>query len=173
MKKLILLLLLFSISFISLGQQFLWTTNQNGLFPNSEMKVISKEDVLDKLLDYYETYNFYYDGSGFTKDGFFRMFQNSNSYQDTDKMDWEKFKKGISEIQDLTIICMKSNEGSGSNISILILSKNNFDMIRFSNQLEEGGIYTYNSKSQYERMKFIKFYNSLIVESWTDKHHFP
>ena len=159
MKKLILLLLLFSISFISLGQQFLWTTNQNGLFPNSEMKVISKEDVLDKLLDYYEMYNFYYDGSGFTKDGFFRMVQNSNSYQDINKMNWEKFKKGISEIQDLTITCMKSNEGSGgSDITILILSKNNFDMIRFSNQYESDGgvIYTL------EKDKFIKFYKSLI-----------
>ena len=124
MKKLTLLLLLFSISFISFGQQFLWTTNQNGLFPNSEMKVISKEEVLNKLLDYFEVYEWYYDGSGFTKDGFFRMVQNSNSYQeDTDKMDWEKFKKGISEIQDLTITCMKSNEGSGSNIPFLNFSQ--------------------------------------------------
>ena len=161
MKKLTLLLLLFSISFISFGQQFLWTTNQNGLFPNSEMKVISKEEVLNKLLDYFEVYEWYYDGSGFTKDGFFRMVQNSNSYQeDTDKMDWEKFKKGISEIQDLTITCMKSNEGSGSNITILILSKNNFDMIRFSNQYESGG----GGILTIEKDKFIKFYKSLIVE---------
>jgi len=51
MKKYSLFILLF-ISLNFFGQQFLWTTNKNGLFPNSEMKVISKDEVLDKLKFY-------------------------------------------------------------------------------------------------------------------------
>ncbi|MEY3565147.1 MAG: hypothetical protein RJA23_1317, partial [Bacteroidota bacterium] len=74
------------------------------------MKVISNDEVLDKLKFYYETYDSYYDGTGFTKEGFFEMFETSNSFKTTNKNSWELFKKSITEINDLTISCIKYNE---------------------------------------------------------------
>jgi len=159
MKKYTLFILLF-VSLNSFGQQFLWTTNKNGLFPNSEMKVISKDEVLDKLKFYYENYSVYYDGTGFTKEGFFEKFQTSNSYRTTNKNTWEQFKKSVSEINELTITCIKVNEGTGSSVLILIVNKNNFDSIIFSNTIEEGHIPTMGLILGFP--KFEKFYKSLI-----------
>jgi hypothetical protein len=148
------------LSLSSFGQQFLWTTNENGLFPKSEMKVISKEDVLEKLKTYFENYDGYYDGTGFTKEGFFKKFESSNSYKVSNKTNWEEFKKSVSNIKDLTITCIKSNEGNGSNVMILIINKNNFDTIIFSNSIEDGFISTGGYMTFFP--KFEKFYNSLI-----------
>jgi hypothetical protein len=159
MKKYSLFILLF-ISVNSFGQQFLWTTNKNGLFPNSEMKVISKDEVLDKLKIYYENYSVYYDGTGFTKEGFFEKFQTSNSYRTTNKNTWEQFKKSVSEINELTITCIKVNEGTGSSVLILIVNQNNFDSIIFSNTIEEGYITTLGLSIGFP--KFEKFYKTLI-----------
>lgn len=159
MKKYLLLFLLF-ISSSSFGQQYLWTTNKSGLFPNSEMKVISKDEVLDKLKFYYENYKLYFDGTGFTKEGFFEKFETSNSYKLADKSNWEQFKKSVSEIKELTITCLKSNEGTGSNITIIIVNKNNFDTIIFSNKIDNGFIPTMGLDFGFP--KFEKFYKSLI-----------
>jgi hypothetical protein len=159
MKKYYLFILLF-VSVNSFGQQFLWTTNKNGLFPNSDIKVISKDEVLSKLKFYYETYDVYYDGTGFTKEGFFEKFESSNSFRTTNKNNWEQFKKSVSETNELTISCIKSNEGTGSSIMILIVNKNNFDSIIFSNTHEEGYINTLGPI--YGFPKFEKFYKSLI-----------
>ena len=146
------------VSLTSFGQQFLWTTNKNGLFQNSEMKVISKDEVLDKLKSYYNTYDVYFDGTGFTKVGFFKNYETSNSYNTVDKTKWELFKKSIFEINELTITCIKSNEGTGSNVMILIINKNNFDSIIFSNSYEIGYIPTFKS----DLSKFERFFNALI-----------
>ena len=143
----------------SFGQQFLWTTNKNGLFPNSEMKIITNSEVLDKLKIYHDSYDYYYDGTGFTKEGFFRMFESSNTYKSTEKTNWELFQKGVSEINDLTISCIKFNEGNGSSIGILIVNKDNFDLLIFSNNSEEGMISTL-----YGFPKFEKFYKSIIED---------
>ena len=141
-----------------MGQQFLWTTNPKGLFTNSPMKVISKDEVKNKLLDYYENYRYYYDYTGFTKEGFFDKFKEYIVGNDNSK--WVEFKKSFSQTNELTISSIKGNLGNGSVIMILIVSKNNFDMIVFSNQVDNGLIHT----SKYEIDKFIKFYKSLIVE---------
>lgn len=141
-----------------MGQQFLWTTNPKGLFTNSPMKVISKDEVKNKLLDYYESYKFYYDYTGFTKEGFFDKFKEYIVGNDNSK--WEVFKKSFSQTDELTISSIKGNLGNGSVIMILIVSKNNFDMIVFSNEIDKGYISTF----KWEIDKFIKFYKSLIVE---------
>ena len=162
MKKIIITTILyFVLGFFGsnvIGQQFLWTTNPKGLFTNSPMKVISKDEVKNKLLDYYENYRYYYDYTGFTKEGFFDKFKEYIVGNDNSK--WEEFKKSFSQTNELTISSIKGNLGNGSVIMILIVSKNNFDMIVFSNQVDNGLIHT----SKYEIDKFIKFYKSLIVE---------
>jgi hypothetical protein len=162
MKKLIFLLLVF-VSLNSFGQQFQWTTNKSGLFLNSEIKVVSQDKVLDKLLEYFESYKYYYDGTGYTKSGFFREFSDSNPYVGTDNKNWEEFKKSMNEINDLTITCLKNNFGGGSNMWVLIVNKERLDVISFSNEIERrGGISTYNGRVSDSKTRFIKFYNSLF-----------
>jgi len=163
MKKIILFILI-CVSVNSYGQQILWTTNKNGLFQNSEIKVIPKEKVLNKLLEYFENYDKYYDGTGYTKDGFFREFEGDHSNLEIDNQKWGNFKKSIYGINELTISCVKSNLGSGSNILILIVKKDNIDFITFSNQYSKGSIYTYNGRINDEKVRFVKFYNSLIED---------
>ena len=161
MKKLILFLLIF-VSVNSYGQQILWTTNQNGLFQNSEIKVVPKDKVLNKLLEYYENYELYYDGTGYTKDGFFREFEGDHSNFEVDNQKWDYFKKSIYGINELTISCVKTNLGRGSNILILIVKKDNIDYITFSNQYTSGSILTHNGRINDSKVRFMKFYNSLI-----------
>jgi hypothetical protein len=140
------------------GQQFLWTTNKNNIFTNSEIKVIPKEDVINKLLEYYENYECYFDFTGFSKEGFLKKYINSIVGNDKKKM--ELFKNSIYKIKDLNITSIKGNLGNGSLIMILIVSKNNFDMIVFSNEPDKGFIIT--DDSEEGKNKFVKFYNSLI-----------
>ena len=157
MKKIILLALIF-ISFSSYGQQFLWTTNNNGLFPNSNIKVIPKEQVLDKLIEYFEMYDYYYDLTGYTKAGFFNTYGKSYSAN----ADWQKFKKSVLEIRELTITSSKSNSGNGSSILVLIVNKDNFEAIRFSNEVGIGAELTSQGRISSSKERFIKFYQSLI-----------
>ena len=163
MKKLIFLILIF-VSFETYGQQILWTTNKNGLFANSEIKVVPKDKVLNKLLEYFENYDKYYDGTGYTKDAFFREFEGNHINLDIDNQKWDYFKKSIYGINELTISCLKTNLGSGSNILILIVKKENIDFITFSNQYSKGSLFTYNGRINDEKVRFVKFYNSLIEE---------
>lgn len=163
MKKTILIILIF-VSAKSFGQQFQWTTNKSGLFQGSEIKVIPIDKVQNKLLEYFESYDNYYDGTGYTKDGFFREFEGNNSNIESDNKNWDYFKKSIYNISELTISCVKTNLGSGSSILILIVKKDNIDVISFSNQLSRGAISTYNGKIDDKKTRFIKFYKSLIEE---------
>lgn len=163
MKKILVLIFTF-VSLSSFGQQFLWTTNKSGLFPNSEMKVISKEDVLKKLLSYYETYNYYYDLTGYTKNGFFREIENSSWFNENDNNNWGEFKRSISEINDLTITGIKHNTGDGSIVTILIMNKDNFELINFSNQMTKGFISSWNGRISDDKKRFINFYNILLDE---------
>jgi len=75
MKYLLLLILALPFSNLS-AQQLLWTTSEK-----SGEKYIPIETVSDKVLDFYEHYRFYYDGSGFSKNGFIKSFESSSSYQ--------------------------------------------------------------------------------------------
>jgi hypothetical protein len=163
MKKLIFLLLVF-VSLNSFGQQFLWTTNKVGLFQGSEIKVIPVDKVQNKLLEYFESYDNYFDGTGYTKDGFFREFEGNNRNIDSDNKSWEYFKKSIYGINELTISCVKSNLGSSSSILILIVKKDNIDCISFSNQISRGFISTYNGRIVDTKTRFVKFYKSLIED---------
>ena len=163
MKKIILFILIF-VSAKSFGQQFQWTTNKSGLFQNSPIKVIPKEKVLDKLLEYFETYDYYFDGTGYTKNNFFSQLEGFNSNDGTENKSWEDFKKAITETSDLTINCIKNNLGGGSNVLVLIVNKEKVDVISFSNALSRGPISTSNGRIDDKKTRFIKFYKSLIEE---------
>ncbi|MFA6261742.1 MAG: hypothetical protein WC760_09750 [Bacteroidia bacterium] len=100
------------------GQQFLWSTAKN-----SSTKYVPLENVTEKVLEFYDFYEFYVDGSGFSKNGFFKTFDNNESYLNSDPTIWLDLKKKITEIDSLTVIAFKTNLGSGSMITIMCISR--------------------------------------------------
>lgn len=144
------------------AQQFLWVTNPRGMNVNPGIKFISLQDVHKEILSYYEMYDYYYDLSGFSKEGYFKKYESSSSFKTTDKLKWNEFKKTVNSINELTVSCIKTNDGNGSSIIVFIYSKNNFDAIVFSNKIEYGSIDTYNSNSEPHKSRFLKYLESLL-----------
>jgi hypothetical protein len=144
------------------AQQFLWATSSKGITVNSGIKIINLQDVHKEILGYYEMYDYYYDLSGFSKEGYFEKYESSNSFKTTDKLKWNEFKKTVNGINELTVSCIKTNDGNTSSVSIFIYSKNNFDAIVFSNKIEPGRIHTYNSNSALDKSRFLKYLESLL-----------
>jgi hypothetical protein len=131
---------------------------------NSGIKIINLQDVHKEILGYYEMYDYYYDLSGFSKEGYFEKYESSNSFKTTDKLKWNEFKKTVNGINELTVSCIKTNDGNTSSVIVFIYSKNNFDAIVFSNKIETGHISTYNSNSDTDKRRFLKYLESLLVK---------
>ena len=157
-------LFLIFISISGISQQYLWTSNFNEFFANTETKVITKNEIQNNILNYYQVYDYYYDLSGFTKQEFLKKFENSNSYNFINKIKWTNFTNSIYQSKDPTITCIKYNDGNSPIIMILIYSKEKFDVILFSNKIESGFKSTYHSEDESNKRRFILFYESLIGE---------
>ena len=134
------------------GQQFLWTTVKDTV--NKWEKYVPLDNVTSEVLNYYDLYEFYFDGSGFSKDGFFEFIEKFENNSD----DWGVLKKKIYEIGDLTVFAFKGNSGQGSFVFVMCISKNNVNLIMFSNNYEPGCIMTHGS----EREKFTKWFKTLL-----------
>jgi hypothetical protein len=128
------LICLFFLSFKIQGQQLLWTTS-----PNSSIKTISTDVALGKILEYYDYYDMYYDGTGYSKKGFLEQFEGLKSYQNIDKQNWEEIKNKLLNADELIISAVKVNEGIGSMIYIFFASKKNIDYIYFADTIGFGG----------------------------------
>jgi hypothetical protein len=168
MGKLILVIVICVFQFLGSNnvsaQQFLWATSSKGMTVNSGIKIINLQEVYKQILDYYEMYDYYYDLSGFSKEGYFEKYESSNSFKSTDKLKWNEFKKTVNGINELTVSCIKTNDGNTSSVIVFIYSKNNFDAIVFSNKIETGHISTYNSNSDTDKRRFLKYLESLLVK---------
>ncbi|OJY96992.1 MAG: hypothetical protein BGP13_25290 [Sphingobacteriales bacterium 40-81] len=138
---------------IAFGQQFLWTT-----FKDSATKYVPIENVTEKVLEFYDHYQFYFDGSGYSKDGFFKMFEASKSFKNSNASRWKDLKNKIYKIDSLTVIAFKSNLGQGSVILVMCISKENVNLISFSNNYEQDAILTYST----DRGKFSKWFKTLL-----------
>ncbi len=154
MKKVIYIVLfvvfgLFKSSDVS-GQQVLWTT-MDGI-PNE--KYIPVENVKSKVLEYYGTYEYYIDGSGYDIDSFLKTFKLGSQIGE--------FKKKMKEKKvEKLVLCLKNNSGKGSTISVLILGQKNFDMVSFTNVVGDG-VQPTSTYVERERMKFEKWFDSLM-----------
>lgn len=137
------------------GQQFLWSTVKKD---SVGVKYVSVENVTMEVLEFYDTYKYYYDGAGFSKDGFFKSFEGSQSYKNSSTSQWKDLKKKIYEINELTVFAFRANLGQGSAVLVLCVSKENVNMVTFSNVLESN----FNISSQYNRNKFIKWFMTLL-----------
>jgi hypothetical protein len=166
MGKLVLVIVICIFQFLGsknvAAQQFLWATSSKGITLNSGIKIINLQEVHKEILGYYEMYDYYYDLSGFSKEGYFEKYESSNSFKTTDKLKWNELKKTVNGISELTVSCIKTNDGNTSSVIVFIYSKNNFDAIVFSNKIETGHISTYNSNSDTDKRRFLKYLESLL-----------
>lgn len=133
------------------GQQFLWSTVKD-----STIKYVPLENVTNEVLEFYDHYDLYYDGAGFSKEGFFKMFEGSQSYKNSNTSQWKYFKQKIDKINDLTVFAFRSNSGKGSAILVLCVTKENVNLITFSN------IYEGDAQFTTDREKFAKWFKTLL-----------
>jgi hypothetical protein len=149
MRKIGLIIGFIILTLSAFGQQFLWSTVKD-----TTSKHVPLENVTKEVLNFYDYYEFYYDLTGFSKDVFLnsKSFKNSGISNDT----WNSLKKKIYNVEDLTVFAFKTNEGRGSVILVMCISKDNVDMICFSNTYERDALWTI------DREKFKNWVNTLL-----------
>ena len=135
------------------AQQHLWTTINDGT-----AKYVPIENVTEEVLEFYDHYKLHYDGSGYSKNGFFRMFEDTRIFTNSDISNWKEMKRKINEIDTTTVIAYKDNLGNGSIVLILCISKENVNLVSFSNNYQINAI----SNSSYARVKFAKWFKTLL-----------
>ncbi|MFT5723946.1 MAG: hypothetical protein ACI9JN_001063 [Bacteroidia bacterium] len=138
------------------GQQFLWSTQHDSAGTYLEL-----EHVIDKVLEYYDHYDLYVDGTGFSKVGFFKTLESSESFQNSDSSLWINLKKKILDVDSLTVFAFKTNFGEGFVILVMCISAKNVDLISFSNNYESNPIMTFPS----DKVKFAKWFRTLLESS--------
>lgn len=156
MKKIIFIIFLAVLTSSVFSQQFLWSTIRDTAF--NSIRYVPVENVLNEVLKFYEQYKFYYDGSGYSKDGFIKLFENSQSFNKSNNVAWTKLKTKIYSINDLTVFAFKDNLGRGSIILVVCVSKDNVDMISFSNNYGRDAMMIFQS----DKEKFIKWFTSFV-----------
>lgn len=153
MKYLLFLILALPFSTLS-AQQLLWTTSEK-----SGEKYIPIETVSDKVLDFHEHYRYYYDGSGFSKNSFIKSFESSNSYKKiSDESVWKELKEIVKTINTPTVVAFKDNLGNGSVVFVICITKENVDMLSFSNNYEDNALLTHETDED----EFKKWFNSFL-----------
>ncbi len=148
MKKIYLIFcyLLFSTS--SFGQQFLWSTADN-----TASKSVPLEDVSNEILKFYDHYDFYIDGAGYNKDTFFKEIGKYGG----NTQSWNDFKNEIRKIEKLTVFAMRANSGKGSEILVIFITKDNVNVLTFTNSYKSSAQIRY----PHEREKFENWLETL------------
>lgn len=153
MNRLILTLCFILFASTSFCQQFLWST-----INDSSTKYVPIENITDKVLDYYDHYKVHYDGSGYNKTGFFKEFEKSKSFKSVSPSFWKELKQKIIQINSPMAFAFKDNSGHGSEVMVMCISKDNVNMIVFSNNYEPDALLNYST----EREKFAKWFKTLL-----------
>lgn len=151
MKKTILFLffLLFSSTFF--GQQFLWSTLEG-----TSTKHVRLENITEEVLKFYDHYDHYHDGAGYSKTNFLKTIE---SYGDNSEA-WKNFKQMILKTETLTVFAMRSNTGKGSAVFVICVTKENVNFFIFSNNYEIASEPILHLDS--EREKFTKWFQTLL-----------
>lgn len=146
---------------IGFCQQFLWSTTKI-----SDVKVIPLESVSEKIFDYYNTYQYYRDLSGFSKTGFEKFLNESPNFNKLINWNSSLF------FTDSAAFAFKGNNGNGSIITVVLVQKENVDVISFTNEYQPG----YNhliSKDKFKRW-FYSFwpYEQTMYEAKASSVHY-
>jgi hypothetical protein len=142
MKKALFVFIFLIIVFSIYGQQSLWSTVRG-----NDIKYVSLNNVTKEVLTFYEQYRYYLDYSGFSKNRFIEMF-------DYGFEDWN----WLYDIEELTVFALRSNDGQGSVVLVMIVSKENVNTLIFTNSIERGVISTYSS----DKDKFTRWFRTLL-----------
>lgn len=143
-----LFILLFLFPFFGFSQQFLWSTREIGTLKNSDVKLIPITEVSRKVIDYYEFYEYYYDLSGFSRTGLEELLKKDKNIAKTIQWDSKMtFDKPVG-------LAFKTNEGRGSMVVVMLLQKENIDVVLFTNEYGREAIVTHDVD------KFKKWFSS-------------
>jgi hypothetical protein len=123
MKKIVFALLLVILTSFAFGQQRLWTTVKNDN-DTSGTKYVQLASVTKEVLAFYDQYDYYFDLSGYSKKRFIEEINYGFN-------DWN----WLYDIKDLTVFALKSNAGRGSLIMVMCVSKDNVNLLLFSNDI--------------------------------------
>lgn len=141
-------LVLFTLTSSVFGQQSLWTTVKNDK-DTSGTKYVTLTNVTKEVITFYDQYDYYFDLSGYSKKRFIEEINYGFN-------DWN----WLYDIKDLTVFALKSNLGRGSLIMVMCVSKDNVNLLLFSNDiLLQGNPQTTGS---YEKDKFVKWFKTLL-----------
>ncbi len=155
MKKLLFIVLILTLGSLKstqvYGQQFLWSTSKE----ITDVKSIPLTDVKGKVMEYFDTYQFYVDNTGYDVESFNKFIELFDSETKIKKLKDELSKSDT----DKLVICVKGNSNNSSVISVIIMSKKNLDIINFTNGILTKGIQPTGS---YSKNKFEKWFNTLM-----------
>jgi len=142
MKKF--LFILFMLPCYAVGQQFLWSTHEIRRQLGSNVDIIPLSNVFDRVMDYYHFYDFYYDLTGFSKDGFNDFLK--KDVKTANSIKWDS----TMAFDEPAAFAFKGNNGQGSHIVVILTQKENIDLLVFSNDGGRGAILT-SSKEKFDR----------------------
>lgn len=155
MKKLLFIVLILTLGSLKstqvYGQQFLWSTSKD----ITDVKSIPLTEVKGKVMEYYDTYQFYVDNTGYDVESFNKFIELFDSETKIKKLKDELTKSDT----DKLVICVKGNSNNSSVISVIIMSKKNLDIINFTNGILTKGI---QPTGNYSKNKFEKWFNTLM-----------
>lgn len=145
-KKFGLIIFLSALTSSVFGQQFLWTTVKSD---SVGTKYTPLNNVTKEVLTFYDQYKFYYDLSGYSKKRFIEEIDYG-----FDDWNW------LNDIKDLTVFALRSNTGSGSVVLIMCISKDNVNMVIFSNDI----LLHRNAQStgSYHKEKFASWFKTVL-----------
>lgn len=149
MKKLWFIVCLLFIAESVFGQQNLWTTSKSWS-DSKGVKYVPIATVNKEVLKFYDQYKYYYDFSGYSKSRFIEDVHYGFS-------DWS----WLNNINELTVYAMKSNTGYGSLILVVCVSKDNVNLLIFSNDISLAKQLP-TMTSPYEEDKFSRWFKTLL-----------
>ena len=124
------------------GQNFLWSTEKD-----IGKRYVSLNNVVKEVLEFYDSYKYYYDLTGFDKDAFIKEFDDALG----DDSSW------IYDVNNTLVFADRTNvEGIGLAICVICIDSDNVHMVIFSNAYHRNNIPTQN------RERFEKWFRALL-----------
>src|SRR3546814_451022 len=104
------------------GQQFLWSTTEPAELKDSNVNLIAINHVAEKVMEYYDFYEYYYDLTGFSRDGF-NAFLEKNA-ETANAIQWDP----TVTFDGPTAFAFKANYGRGSVVIVMLLQNDNIEL---------------------------------------------
>src|SRR5690554_1798142 len=158
MKRPIVFFLIFmSMLMPAVSQQVIWSTVENDSIGGRAIKHVPIDEVIHEVGKFYDFYDFYYDGTGYSKEMQAVEFEAAEKNDPGNSSLRSFMLRKFSSVEPVAV-CLKTNEGRGSIISVIYINGSNLDMLAYSNQYEEGGNFAHNV----DREKFLNWFRQVM-----------